>query len=176
GKPRSRLDGVSNCRVRAAQPDEHQESDDPPRPHGTARPLHPLRLGHLLQSVTRTVHSPALPFLQLASAASRAASRSLRAAAPAYLPFSFVANAAPSRRPGRITPLQPVAPHSLNAASAARCEVVWPQLEPTFPVSLSQAIAPYSARAGTAVSWTTPKPNRAATVRVARRIELFSSC
>src|SRR6516164_5478432 len=131
---------------------------------------------HLLQSVTRTMHSPALPFSQALTAASRAPSRSLRAAAPTYFPVSVVANAAHSRRPVRLMTLQPLAPHSLSATSSARDWDSWFQLQPRFPVSLSQAIAPYSARAGRAVSRTDDKPNRAATARGARRIDLFSSC
>src|SRR5271163_3007249 len=137
-------------------------------------PLRSPRLGHLLQSVTRTMHSPALPFWQSLRAASRAASRSLRAAPPAYFPLSFVASAAHIAGRVRIMTLQPVAPQSLNAASVAPCAVALFQLAPYLPVSLSQAIAPYSARAGRVVSRTAAKPNRAAAAKVARRIELSS--
>src|SRR5215469_6895099 len=102
---------------------------------------------HLLQSVTRMVQSPALPFLQLVRAASRAASRSLREAPPAYLPPSFVASAAHIARRVRIMTLHPVAPQSLIATSSARFCESWFQLAPYLPVSLSQAIVPYWARA-----------------------------
>src|SRR5262249_37609503 len=131
--------------------------------------VHVAIIGHLLQSLSRTMHSPAFPFLQLARAAIRAASLSLRAAPPAYLPFSVVANAAHSLRPGRMTTLQSVVPHSLIAASAARCAVASFQLAPNLPVFPSQAIAPNSAKAGRAVSWTTPNANRVATVAPVRR-------
>jgi hypothetical protein len=98
------------------------------------------------------------------------------AAAATYFPVSVVANAAHSRRPVRLMTLQPLAPHSLSATSSARDWDSWFQLQPRFPVSLSQAIAPYSARAGRVVSRTDAKPNRAARARGARRIDLFSSC
>ena len=51
-------------------------------------------------------------------------------------------NAAHIAGPLRNTTLQPLAPHSLSATSAARCAVDWFQLQPRLPVSLSHAIAP----------------------------------
>src|SRR5205807_5461483 len=97
---------------------------------------------HLLHSLKRTAHSPALPLLQLARAASRAASRSLREAAPTYFPFSVVAKAPHAPRPVRVTTSQPLAPHALSATSSARCIVGWFQLQPRRPDCRSQAIAP----------------------------------
>src|SRR6266851_8612034 len=130
---------------------------------------------HLLQSVNRTMHSPALPFSQSLREASRAASRSLREAAPTNFPSSVVANAAHIARPARMMTLQPLAPHSANAASSARFCVGWFQLQPRLPVCLSHAIAPYSAaRAGTAVSRIDPNPTRTGVASIARRIKVFS--
>ena len=45
--------------------------------------------------------------------------------------------------PARRMILHPLAPHSLNATSSARDWVSWFQIQPRFPVSLSQAMAPY---------------------------------
>src|SRR5215475_8167746 len=102
----------------------------------------PSRQHHLLQSVARTTHSPALSFSQFLSAASRAASRSLRHAAPACLPFPVVASAPHIAGPTLPTILHPVLPHSPSATSTARCSVGWFQLTPYFPEPRSQAIAP----------------------------------
>src|SRR5262249_6646913 len=97
---------------------------------------------YLLHSAKRTAHSPALPLLQLAIAASRAASRSLREAAPTYFPFSVVARAPHMFRPLRVITSQLLAPHSLSASCSARCAVGWLQLQPRRPDCRSQAIAP----------------------------------
>src|SRR6266478_3592116 len=70
---------------------------------------------HLLHSLTRIVHSPDV-FGQFASAATRAASRVLRSAAPTFLPSSDAASAPHIPGPTRVTTLQPLAPHSLTAA------------------------------------------------------------
>src|SRR5438128_11648453 len=92
---------------------------------------------HLLQSLIRTVHSPAFPFAQFAIAATRAASRVLRPAAPACFPSSVAASAPHDPGPIRVTTLQPLAPHSLRATSAARFSVGWCQLAAYLPASLS---------------------------------------
>src|SRR5437764_11447432 len=78
---------------------------------------------YLLQSVARTMHSPALSLSQLFRASRRAVSRSLRQAAPACLPSSVVASAPHMRGPTLPTTLQPLAPHSPSAASSARFPV-----------------------------------------------------
>src|SRR6266851_9175916 len=112
-------------------------------------PLTRATPGHLLQSVNRTMHSPFLPFSQSLREASRAASRSLREAAPMNFPSSVDANAAHIPEPARMMTLQPLAPHSPDAASSARFCVGSFELQPRLPVCLSHAIAPYSAaRAG----------------------------
>jgi hypothetical protein len=66
--------------------------------------------------------------------ARRAASRSLRQAAPACLPSSVVANAPHMRGPTFPTTLQPLAPHSPSAASSARFPVGWFQLALYLPM------------------------------------------
>src|SRR5215475_12444470 len=63
---------------------------------------------HLLQSVKRTVHSPPLPLSQSLREATRAASRSLREAAPMCLPSSVDASAAHIAGPARMMTLQPL--------------------------------------------------------------------
>src|SRR6266851_3995910 len=138
-------------------------------------PLTRATPGHLLQSVNRTMHSPFLPFSQSLREASRAETRSLREAAPMNFPSSVDANAAHIPEPARMMTLQPLAPHSPNAASSARFCVGWFQLQPRLPVCLSHAIAPYSAaRAGTAVSRIDPNPTRTGVASIARRIKVFS--
>src|SRR5207245_3948030 len=94
---------------------------------------------HLLQSLSRIVHSPDF-FGQSLSAATRAASRSLREAAPMNLPSSDAASA--PHIPGRmvVTTLHPLAPQSLIAASAARFAVGSCQLAACLPVAASHAM------------------------------------
>src|SRR6476660_3353527 len=94
------------------------------------------------------MHSPALSLSHALRAARRAASRSLRQAAPACLPSSVVASAPHIRGPTLPTTLQPLAPHSPSATSSARLPVGWFQLAPYLPVPLSHASAPYPADAG----------------------------
>src|SRR5262245_54715044 len=130
-------------------------------------------LGHLLQSLSRIVHSPDF-FGQFARAATRAASLVLRSAAPTFLPSPDAASAPHIPGPMLVTTLQPLAPHSLIAASAARFAVGACQLAALLPVASSQAIAPYSARAGAAVSRIDPNPTRTAVASIARRIKVFS--
>jgi hypothetical protein len=103
---------------------------------------------HLLQSATRVMHSPALPFWQFASAASWAVSRSLRRAAPACLPSRVVANAPHIFGPICNRTLQPEALHSLSATASARSGVAWLQLTPYLPVPRSHASAPWKASCG----------------------------
>src|SRR5213595_2787280 len=102
-----------------------------------------VRADHLLQSLTWTVHSPDF-FGQSLSAATRAASRVLRAAAPTFLPSSDAASAPHIPGPMVVTTLQPLAPHSLIAASVARFAVGSCQMALRLPVAASHAIAPYS--------------------------------
>ena len=85
---------------------------------------------------------PALPFGQSVKAASLAASRSLREAAPTYFPVSVVARAPHMALPARRMILHPLAPHSLNATSSARAGEPWFQLQPRLPVFSSHAMAP----------------------------------
>src|SRR5689334_3246680 len=94
------------------------------------------------------MHSPAWSLAQFLTAARRAASRSLRQAAPACLPSSVVAKAPHIFGPILLTTLQPLAPHSPSATSSARLPVGWFQLAPYLPVPLSHESAPYPADAG----------------------------
>src|ERR1700730_5780401 len=77
-----------------------------------------IQPSYLLQSVARTILSPAWSLSQFLTAARRAASRSLRHAAPACLPSSVVASAPHIRGPNFPTTLQPLAPHSPIANSS----------------------------------------------------------
>jgi hypothetical protein len=86
-----------------------------------------------------------------------------------------IADAAHIPEPARMMTLQPLAPHSPDAASSARFCVGWFELQPRLPVCLSHAIAPYSAaRAGNAVSNVAPKAGSMTANKVERRIKLFS--
>src|SRR5437667_3857013 len=103
-----------------------------------------VRADHLLQSLARIVHSPDV-FGQSLSAATRAASRVLREAAPTYLPSSEDASAPHIPGPMVVTTLHPLAPQSLMAASPARFAFGSCQLAACLPVVASHAMAPYSA-------------------------------